>query len=113
IRLLRVSKRIPFSGLRCQIIHVPLASAPPYESISYCWGTDPPSKSVVIDGKSMKVLDSVNEVLHYRRSFRQEKLLWIDSVCINQNDEAEKGEQIQLMRTIFSEAVGVLAWLGD
>ncbi|KAG4430058.1 hypothetical protein IFR05_014462 [Cadophora sp. M221] len=113
IRLLRISRRLPFSGFRCQIVHVPLSAAPPYEAISYCWGADPASKNVVINGTRMVVLNSVNEVLHYRYSFRQERLLWIDSVCINQKDDIEKGEQIQLMRTIFSQAVGVLAWLGD
>ena len=113
IRLLKVPKRSNLAGLECQIVRVPLASAPPYEAISYCWGTDPPTRMIVVDGKSLKVLDSVYEALCYRRSFRQEKLLWIDSVCINQEDEPERSEQIQLMRTIFSEAVGVLAWLGD
>ncbi|KAG4424247.1 hypothetical protein IFR04_002651 [Cadophora malorum] len=113
IRLLKIPKRSNVAGLQCQIIRVLLASAPPYEAVSYCWGTDPPTRKIVVDGKSMKVLDSVYEVLCYRRSFREEKLLWIDSVCINQEDEAEKSEQIQLMRTIFSEAAGVLAWLGD
>lgn len=113
IRLLKVSRRTPFSGLRCRIIHIPLLEAPPYEAVSYCWGTDPATKLLVIDGKAMHVLDSVWDVLHHRYSIRQERLLWIDSVCINQKDDIEKGQQIQLMRVIFTRATGVLAWLGD
>jgi hypothetical protein len=113
IRLLKLFRRIPLSGLRCQLIHVRISEAPAYEAISYCWGNAPPTKTVIVNGRPMEVLDSVYEVLHYRHSFRQARLLWIDSVCINQDNELEKEEQIQLMRTIFSRAISVIAWLGD
>ncbi|CAL3973716.1 unnamed protein product [Diplocarpon coronariae] len=113
IRLLTVLRRTPSSKLQCQLSHVLLSEAPPYEAISYCWGTDLPTKVISVDGKSMLVLDAVYEVLRYRYSFRHCRLLWIDSVCINQKDNAEKEEQIRLMRIVFSRAVCVMAWLGD
>jgi hypothetical protein len=113
IRLLELSRRTPFSGLRCRLTNVQLSKAPAYEAISYCWGTDPATKTVIIDGRPLRVLDSVYEVLHYRHSFWQPRVLWIDSVCINQNNKLEKEVQIQLMRTIFSQATSVIAWLGD
>lgn len=37
---------------------------------------------------------------------------WIDSVCINQNDVAERNDQVALMATIFTSAVAVRIWLG-
>ena len=113
IRLLELSRRLPFLGLRCRLINVQLSKAPAYEAISYCWATGPATKTVIIDGRPLRVRDSVYEVLHYRHSFWQPRVLWIDSVCINQGNDLEKEVQIQLMRTIFSQATSVIAWLGD
>lgn len=38
--------------------------------------------------------------------------LWIDAICINQHDLAEKARQIPLMTRIYSTAARVLVWLG-
>jgi hypothetical protein len=38
--------------------------------------------------------------------------LWIDALCIDQNDEAEKTEQVQQMQQIYSQATSVITWLG-
>ncbi|KAK1844225.1 ankyrin and het domain-containing protein [Colletotrichum chrysophilum] len=38
--------------------------------------------------------------------------LWIDALCINQDDLDERASQVQLMRSIFRGAKRVLAWLG-
>ncbi|KAJ0284312.1 hypothetical protein COL940_004112 [Colletotrichum noveboracense] len=38
--------------------------------------------------------------------------LWIDALCINQEDLDERASQVQLMRSIFRGAKRVLAWLG-
>ncbi|KAK3352458.1 heterokaryon incompatibility protein-domain-containing protein [Lasiosphaeria hispida] len=39
-------------------------------------------------------------------------VFWIDAVCINQGDDAEKATQIPLMGNIYSSASRVLGWLG-
>ncbi|KAI1593343.1 heterokaryon incompatibility protein, partial [Pyrenophora tritici-repentis] len=38
--------------------------------------------------------------------------LWIDALCIDQDDEVEKTEQVQQMQQIYSKATSVIAWLG-
>ncbi|KXJ88805.1 hypothetical protein Micbo1qcDRAFT_213934 [Microdochium bolleyi] len=40
------------------------------------------------------------------------ELFWVDQVCINQADEAEKSHQVNQMRHIYNEAAHVIAWLG-
>lgn len=39
--------------------------------------------------------------------------LWIDAICINQNDPVERSSQVRIMPKIFSNAVTLLVWLGD
>ncbi|KAI2628753.1 heterokaryon incompatibility protein-domain-containing protein [Hypoxylon sp. NC1633] len=45
-------------------------------------------------------------------SSRQQRLIWIDAICINQKDNAEKADQIKLMDKIYANANTVKIWLG-
>lgn len=39
--------------------------------------------------------------------------LWIDSICIDQSNLAEKSMQVALMGQIYSLASSVMVWLGE
>lgn len=47
------------------------------------------------------------------RSVNIKNILWIDAICINQNDIEEKNRQVGIMREIYKEASKVHVWLGD
>jgi hypothetical protein len=38
--------------------------------------------------------------------------MWIDAICINQSNVAERELQVGLMRDIYQQADGVVIWLG-
>ncbi|KAJ4362571.1 hypothetical protein N0V83_010665 [Neocucurbitaria cava] len=40
-------------------------------------------------------------------------LLWVDAVCINQNDGLEKAAQVMMMQDIYQKAERVVVWLGE
>jgi hypothetical protein len=40
------------------------------------------------------------------------RYLWIDAICLNQADEAEKSQQIPLMGEIYQQADKTLFWVG-
>lgn len=44
---------------------------------------------------------------------KYDRFIWIDSICIDQENDAEKNVQISFMRHIYKEAKNVLIWLGD
>ena len=40
-------------------------------------------------------------------------VVWIDALCINQDDTREREQQIMLMRSIYQHAASLLIWLGE
>ncbi|CAH0052464.1 unnamed protein product [Clonostachys solani] len=52
-----------------------------------------------------------NALRHLRRS-KGVRILWIDALCIDQKNEAEKLVQVQKMDWIYANAYMVLIWLG-
>jgi hypothetical protein len=40
-------------------------------------------------------------------------VLWVDAICINQEDTNEKNHQVQLMGDVYAQAICVIAWLGE
>lgn len=47
------------------------------------------------------------------RLTQEVRIVWIDQICINQDDLEERSQQVQLMRDIYQTASRVLIWLGD
>jgi hypothetical protein len=47
------------------------------------------------------------------RSETEERVLWVDAICINQEDVLERNSQVALMGDIFKRATLVRVWLGQ
>lgn len=120
IREIRVLDVLPSNGqrsegVRCQIRHVSLDSEPGplYETISYCWGDPNPCETILLDGHDFKV--PKNTFLALRHSSYTDRLrtVWIDAVCINQNDLQERSQQVNMMGAIYSQTATGLIYLGE
>lgn len=121
IRLLDIDAPLPpesESGLaritgRLRTAHI--HSAPSFVSISYVWGPVGPNKRVIeLSGQQggVEITENCYQALwHIQQQFGS-LTIWVDSICINQQDEHEKEEQIPLMRQIYSMAQSVYIWLG-
>jgi hypothetical protein len=88
-----------------------------YEAISYAWGSDTASATIEIyDPKSTTVMvmrPNVDTMLRHLRYEKKERRLWIDALCINQEDAKEKEKQVQFMSKIYEEADSAIVWLGS
>ncbi|KAK6826000.1 hypothetical protein PG987_013494 [Apiospora arundinis] len=84
----------------------------PYTAISYCWGTSRERKKIVINDIELEVPESSVRTLR-KLLKRPGELIWIDAICINQEDPSEKGFQVAMMKDIYSEASEVRIWLGE
>ncbi|KAF4338933.1 heterokaryon incompatibility [Fusarium beomiforme] len=87
---------------------------PPYTALSYVWeSADSPRRRVIIDGTTIDISSTVENALRRLRFRKKVRWLWVDQLCINQTDEAEKSHQVHQMHHIYSEADQVIAWLGN
>ncbi|TGO13444.1 hypothetical protein BTUL_0069g00110 [Botrytis tulipae] len=84
-----------------------------YEALSYVWGSSNKPKVVFINEDSLPVTANLYTALLHLRDRTFERIIWVDSICINQEDNTEKGHQIQLMAKIFGQANRVIVYLGD
>lgn len=115
IRLLMLESGLKNEPLRGSLSQVSLDSLPPYEALSYCWGSPDKPYSILLDAGSteMTITASLHSALvRLRRRFTS-RSIWADAICINQADNAEKVQQILLMQQIYSRAFRTVAYLGD
>jgi hypothetical protein len=68
---------------------------------------------VTLEDETIDIRDNLWQFLWALRSLKGEIKIWVDYLCISQNDKAEKNHQVKLMAAIFSAATDVYAWLGQ
>lgn len=90
----------------------------PYIALSYSWGEtlpglrDLPKRRIYVSKKRFEVSASLELVLRHLRSEKGDVLLWVDAICINQNDKRDKSRQVMGMRDMYAKAKSVEIWLG-
>lgn len=84
-----------------------------YEALSYVWGSNMRSRTIKVNNCEFPVTENLYLALLRLRNRQLERILWVDAICINQDDLDEKSEQIPLMRTIYAQAQHVTVWLGE
>src|SRR5699024_9944047 len=84
-----------------------------YGALSYVWGIDVKPQSIMLDGCTFPVTSNLHAALINLRDHQIDRVLWVDAISINQDDQDEKSKQIPLMRTIYAQAAHVIVWLGE
>jgi hypothetical protein len=90
----------------------PMGGAPEYAAVSYAWGRGVSSRAFFCDDRNFAVSGHVLDALNHLGLAWQDSKIWIDGICINQADDAEKALQVAEMRRIYYEAEKVIVWLG-
>lgn len=124
IRLLQIPKFV--STLQYDLIEVDLENSPVYDALSYTWHLPVEEQSsatsgvisefggsINCNGMKLDVTTNLRDGLLRLEQFRQETLIWIDAICINQQDLAERSAQVNMMGRIFRSARTVVVWLGE
>ena len=98
--------------------------APPYEALSYVWGAQKPTGTIRCAdfnstlpkrGRSRTkrtVRINLYAALQDLRHKTETRVMWIDGLCINQEDLAERSSQVAMMGDIYRSATAVVVYLG-
>jgi hypothetical protein len=115
-RLLRLLPTLDPSTIECELTTVDLNDKweGQYYALSYEWGPDePPYLWIRVNGEYLSVRQHLYSFLQNENTHSRFGLhLWIDAICINQQNLSERGHQVKLMGDIYSCAKIVLVWLG-
>ncbi|KAK7740665.1 hypothetical protein SLS53_005133, partial [Cytospora paraplurivora] len=98
--------------LVCSLRDYSLDDEPDFEAISYSWGSSDKTHTIMCDDRPLAITKNLHTVLLQTRLSKQQRILWADAICINQNNPKEKNHQVAMMSRIYSQASKVLICLG-
>ncbi|KAH9825670.1 HET-domain-containing protein [Teratosphaeria destructans] len=113
IRILKVLPGAFGTPICCDLIIVTSQHlSMPYTALSYTWGDPTLDKTILMNGKSHAVTTNLYDALRYLRRDEEPLHIWIDAVCINQNNLPEKTAQVRNMDRVYKRAASTVIWLG-
>ncbi len=69
--------------------------------------------SILCSDQYLRISRNLSNLLYQLRGEADERILWIDQLCINQNDKRDKEQQLELMGKVYQEARDVVFWIGS
>lgn len=118
LRLLDILPADNAADIECRLREASLYSQISYKALSYAWiedGNDEAiekNKTFVCNGKQSTIHGNLHSALCAFRDAHSIVTLWVDYICINQQDNKERSQQVKMMRAIYSHCSEVLIWLG-
>ncbi|KAI1384133.1 heterokaryon incompatibility protein-domain-containing protein [Hypoxylon trugodes] len=127
--------------IKCSMHTVDLKESPEYNALSYTWGCplglqenaederdhkawSRKDYKIECDGQTVSISANLFTLLlalrlklnsedqeHFKNG-PQTRSIWIDALCINQDDTEEKSKQVAMMSNIYRQATSTIAWLG-
>lgn len=90
IRLVRLIQGVQSQPIQCEVFETYLhqSEGVPYEALSYVWGTREAADKVVLDGCPVSVTENLYQALECLRQPNEDRLLWVDAICIDQSHDA-------------------------
>lgn len=79
-----------------------------YDAVSYVWGLPERIDSIQLSDRPFGVIKWVITALYHMCLEISTKTLWIDAICINQADDAERSQQVCLMADVYHKAKEVI-----
>ena len=119
-RLRLVVAHNPDEPLHGVLETVPLSTYSPYTAISYVWGDNQqPFQMLVgknqyipltasLDGLLRDLRKAASKWGHWKHANRYVTVIWVDQICINQEDDNEKARQVEMMASQDQQEVASL-----
>ncbi|KAH6985548.1 heterokaryon incompatibility protein-domain-containing protein [Ilyonectria destructans] len=113
IRLLELTRPGPDDPIQGRLFQSRLDDAPEYSALSYVWGDASPSDPMLqVNNSQLRIRKSLFQALEQLLSHVTAMVVWIDQICIDQENDVEREQQVKFMSRIFIQAQRVICWLG-
>ncbi len=126
IRVVHLLPGVPSEDVRCLLQHITHPPHTAYTALSYVWGdsniTRPISllhhskydtkSDAINDFHQFQVTTNLERALRHLRRETNTVILWIDAICIDQNNLRERESEVKRMGSIYATASSVAVWLG-
>jgi Heterokaryon incompatibility protein (HET) len=116
IRLLEIHPSL-IEGVQmvCSLVDCTLDQTHEYEALSYRWGdpADAPTDQIICNGQTLLVKKNLFNALNRLRKVDTKRRIWVDAICIDQENKKEKSSQLTLMPDIYRGCSRVVIWLGE
>ena len=83
-----------------------------FEALSYFWGDEAADRTFSLNNTPFLIKPNLQGALRELCKGKVERLLWVDAICINQDDIKERNEQVRMMSSIYRQATRVVIWMG-
>jgi len=84
-----------------------------FEALSYVWGDPSVTTPIQVNDATLEIGINLRTALLNLRRADSIRILWIDAICMNQNDINERASQVAIMGDIYRKASRTVIWLGD
>lgn len=108
-RLIRFVGEYP--ELSWELASFSLHDGPSWVALSYCWGKSEATETMIVNGEDFPVRPNLYAFLDQMACENRRDWFFIDAICINQADMAERASQVSLMGQIYGKAQEVIAWV--
>jgi hypothetical protein len=84
-----------------------------YDALSYMWGDPTPTDTLLLSNRALRISNNLATALRHLRYTEKPLMIWVDAICINQEDIGERSSQVSLMRRIYTSANTVRVWINE
>lgn len=113
IRLITLDESRPEGHIKCTLRHFDLDEDLEFYALSYVWGNPMATKQILVNDRKFEITKNLHDALNSLSKLSAgQRWWWVDAICIDQPNLAEKSKQIPRMRHIYPYATVVTCWLG-
>lgn len=101
--------------LSVELATASLDTPPEYFALSYAWGDPLPKTDINCSGSRIAISANLHSALRHLRPNTPGEVpyIWVDALCINQEDIPERNAQVRIMSDIYAMATKTVIWLGE
>ncbi|KIX02786.1 uncharacterized protein Z518_08728 [Rhinocladiella mackenziei CBS 650.93] len=112
MRLLQIQGGTKKDIISLRITQYAIHRRPAYVAISYTWGNAEQTREIRVNGRPFRVRVNLWNLLLHLRQRGEWRFLWIDALCIDQQNLEERNFHVQLMGRIYDSSERAIVWLG-